>query len=98
MQDKDLYQKTQKLIKQLHYFVIHVVVYFVVNIVLVLVSLRNFNSLWWMLFPILLWAIILIYHGLLIYREGGSGKDIQKALMMISLPFFPVRSGKEHPS
>ena len=68
MFNKELYKSTRKLVNQLNYFLIHIAIYFVVNIVLVLFIFSNFNVLWWIWFPIILWAILLVYHGMVIYR------------------------------
>ncbi len=88
MFNKELYESTKKLVNQLTYFIVHIVTYFVVNIVLVLLIFSNFNVLWWILFPIILWAILLVYHGIVIYRGNQDSGKLQGVFMVVINPFY----------
>ncbi|MCH7974214.1 MAG: 2TM domain-containing protein [Bacteroidetes bacterium] len=68
MFNKKLYQSTRRLVNKLNYFLVHIVTYLIVNIALILLIFSNFNVLWWVLIPITLWSISLVYHGIVIYK------------------------------
>ncbi|MTI28756.1 2TM domain-containing protein [Fulvivirga kasyanovii] len=59
--------KQNILLRQLNYFIVHVVVYFVFNITFILMIFQDISGRWGLLFPVVLWALALIYHGLRIY-------------------------------
>ncbi|WP_370688808.1 2TM domain-containing protein [Fulvivirga ulvae] len=67
MDNTELYQKTKQLLRQLNYFIVHVVVYFIVNVSIILMIFQDIRGRWGLLFPVVLWALALIYHGLRIY-------------------------------
>lgn len=67
MDNTELYRKTKQLLRQLNYFIAHVVVYFIINIAIILMTFEDIQSRWGVLFFVVLWALALIYHGLRIY-------------------------------
>ena len=81
MDDRDIHDKTRALLKQLNYFVAHIIVYFFVNLGLVYL-IFNFDGLRWLVFIIVGWALGVIYHG---FRISGidflSSKDKSSKLL-----------------
>lgn len=73
MDNEDLHQKTQKLLQRLNQFMIHVIVYFVLNFAIILIAFQNIAERWGLFFIAIVWAILLIYHAMIVY-----GIDILK--------------------
>lgn len=65
--DNEIYNKTKKLLKQLNYFIAHVLVFMVGNGFLVHTAFVEVSTRWWILTFVIIWAIILIYHGMRVY-------------------------------
>ncbi len=65
--NNELYDKTRKLLRQLNHFIIHVVLYFFINMALVLTAFGDIQGRWWIFFIVLMWATGLIYHGFRVY-------------------------------
>ena len=63
----ELHKKTKDLLKQLNYFIIHVLTFMFFNAVLVHAAFRDSQNRGWVLFFVGLWALALIYHGLKVY-------------------------------
>ena len=64
---EDFHEKTKKLLNDLNHFLIHVVIYFIVNISLVLFAFGNLSGRWWVFLIILTWAMGLLYHCIKVY-------------------------------
>lgn len=65
--NNELYDKTRKLLRQLNHFILHVILYFFINMGLVLMAFGDIQGRWWIFFIIMVWAIALIYHGFRVY-------------------------------
>ncbi len=65
--NNELYQNTKKLLRQLNQFIVHVVLYFFVNMGLVLAAFSDLQGRWWIFFIVIAWALVLILHGLRVY-------------------------------
>ena len=65
--NNELHENTRKLLRQLNYFIVHVVLYFFVNMGLVLAAFDNIDGRWWIFFIVIGWALALIFHGLKVY-------------------------------
>ena len=65
--DKDTYKKTQALLKQLNYFILHVIIYFLSNIALVILAFKDVGERWWVFLFVIGWAIAVIYHAFRVY-------------------------------
>ncbi len=64
--NEEIIQSTKRLLRDLKYFTIHVIIYLPSNILLVLFAVKDLEENWWAFVPILFWAVALIYHGVLI--------------------------------
>jgi len=73
MEDQDLHKKTKELYQKLNHFMIHVVVYFVVNFGIIAFIFQNLSERWGLFFVAIIWAILMIYHTLMV-----SGIDFLK--------------------
>lgn len=82
--DNDLYEKTRQLLTQLNHFIIHVVIYFFVNLALVLAAFSDLGTRWWIFFFVISWAIGLIYHGFRVYGVDLLSKKNKKANLLFS--------------
>ena len=69
-----MHEKTRKLLNDLNYFLIHVIIYFVVNISLVLFAFGDLSGRWWVFLIILSWALGVLYHSIKVY-----GVDLLKS-------------------
>jgi hypothetical protein len=65
--DNDQYENTKQLLRQLNLFLLHVVIYFFINIIIVLIAFNDAANRWWLFFVVGIWAIGLIYHCLRVY-------------------------------
>ncbi|MEM6359369.1 MAG: 2TM domain-containing protein [Bacteroidota bacterium] len=65
--DNDLYNKTRTLLKQLNYFIAHVLIFMSMNAFLIHTAFRDVSSRWWILTFVIIWALVLIYHGMRVY-------------------------------
>lgn len=83
----DLYEKTKRLLNQLNHFIFHVVLYFCVNIALILAAFVDLQHRWWIFFIIGSWALGLIYHGLLVYGVDPLKSKNKKANLLWSWLF-----------
>ena len=63
----DLYNKTMTLLKQLNYFIAHVLIFMSMNAFLIHTAFRDVSSRWWILTFVIIWALVLIYHGMRVY-------------------------------
>lgn len=73
MYNKELHQKTKELYQKLNQFMVHVIAYFLVNFAIIAFVFQNLSQRWGLFFIALVWAILLIYHALLV-----SGVDFLK--------------------
>jgi len=76
----ELTNSTKQLMVQLKHFIIHVIGYFLTNIILSLITLYNFTQFYWLLYLMVIWAIALVIHGIHIYRSEPSLKQKLKLL------------------
>lgn len=65
--DEDLYNKTKMLLKQLNYFIAHVLVFMSANAFLIHTAFNDVSSRWWILTFVIIWAVVLIYHCIRVY-------------------------------
>ena len=63
----NLHEKTKKLLRDLNYFLAHVIVYFVCNAIGTFLIFKNMQERWWLFIFIIAWAFGLIYHALRVY-------------------------------
>ena len=55
---------TRESLRQLNYFIGHVIAYFMINLALLFFIFNNMESSWWILSPAILWALVLLYHAM----------------------------------
>lgn len=67
--DKELLEESRLFIKEVNALLLHIGIYVVTNMVLVVFLLNDFDNMWWVLFPMVLWSILLIYHAALVSKE-----------------------------
>ncbi|MEM6525706.1 MAG: 2TM domain-containing protein [Bacteroidota bacterium] len=77
--DNDLYNKTKTLLKQLNYFIGHVLIFMVANAFLVHIAFSEVSKRWWILTLVMIWAISLIYHGMRVYGIDPLNPKNKKA-------------------
>ena len=66
MYNEDLHRKTKELYQKLNRFMVHVIVYFLVNFAIIAYVFQNTSERWGLFFIAIVWAILLIYHALLV--------------------------------
>ena len=81
---QELYEKTKQLLRDLNYFLAHIVIYFVCNAALTFVIFKNITERWWMFFFVFLWALGVIYHALKVYGIDLLGDRRNKLSKMWS--------------
>ena len=74
MYNKEAYDNTRKLLKDLKYFMIHVLTYIPANILIVLYTLNDVSSNWWIFFPLMFWAVLLVWHSANLYSESNENQ------------------------
>ena len=84
MIEDDFQKKTQLFLKQLNYFIIHVLVFMLSNTFLMSVFFNENSNRWWFLFFVITWAVILIYHGLRIYGIDPLNRKNKKTKLLWS--------------
>ena len=62
--NQQLTEDTQRFLRDLKWFLLHVALYVAVNLLLSLVVFSNFQTNWWLLLPMITWAIALIFHAI----------------------------------
>ena len=62
--NKELVEDTQRFLRDLNGLLIHIGIYLVGNITLTLFIFSDFSKYWWLLFPVIVWSLLLIYHAL----------------------------------
>lgn len=67
MYNEELHNKTKKLLKDLNYFLAHIVIYFITNTVLIVVAFSDLTDRWWLFLVVIGWAFGIIYHALKVY-------------------------------
>lgn len=65
--DKESFKKTQVLLKQLNYFILHVIIYMLSNIALVIMAFSDLGERWWIFLIVGVWAFAVIYHAFRVY-------------------------------
>ncbi|TRX58468.1 2TM domain-containing protein [Fulvivirga sp. M361] len=86
MINDDLYKKTKVLLKQLNYFIIHVLVFMLFNALLVSAFFnRSTNSRWWVLSFVVFWAVALIYHGMRLNGVDPFNRKNKRTKLLWSL-------------
>ena len=83
MYNEDLYHKTKKLLNQLNYFLVHILVYLVTNTVLILVAFHDLQERWWLFIVVIGWAFGIIYHALKVYGVEFVNRKVGKMMSWI---------------
>jgi glucan phosphoethanolaminetransferase (alkaline phosphatase superfamily) len=73
MYNEELHKKTKELYQKLNHFMIHVIIYFVVNFGIIYFVFQDISERWGLFFIAIVWAILVIYHALMV-----SGIDFLK--------------------
>jgi hypothetical protein len=66
MDDQELYQNAKKKAESKIRFYIHLVVYFLVNILLLVINLKTGTGHLWFLYPLFGWGLAVFLHGLMV--------------------------------
>ena len=64
---EDLHKNTERLLKSLNYFILHIIAYFICNIAMISYAFGDLGNRWWVFLLAITWAIALIYHSVLVY-------------------------------
>jgi len=78
----ELYERTRRLLRQLNHFIIHVVLYFFLNMALILMAFYDIHNRWWIFFIVTIWAIGLVYHGFRVYGIDWFNPKNKKARLL----------------
>ncbi|UFT99846.1 2TM domain-containing protein [Radiobacillus kanasensis] len=72
MEEDKKYERAKKRVINLKAFYIHLIVYILVNTLLVILNLMNYEDVgrWWFVYPLLGWGIGLVFHGLSVAPFG----------------------------
>ncbi|WP_350099572.1 2TM domain-containing protein [Fulvivirga sp.] len=88
----DLQEKTRQLLNDLNYFLAHIIIYFIVNISLVLFAFGNLSSRWWVFLIVLFCSLALLYHCIKVYGVDLL-KSRNKKLNLLWSFFFKLTIG-----
>lgn len=84
MENQDTYQKAKKKAEEKLGFYIHLIVYFIVNCLLIVINLIFTRGHFWAKWPMMGWAVGVLFHGLSVYVFKGEStipeRMIQKEL------------------
>ncbi|HNP18170.1 MAG TPA: 2TM domain-containing protein [Fulvivirga sp.] len=83
--DNEIYEKTKQLLRQLNHFLLHVIVYFFVNMFIVVTAFTDISNRWWLFFIVIVWAFALIYHCLRVYGVDILSRKNKKMNLLWSL-------------
>jgi hypothetical protein len=77
MEEDKKYKRAKKRVENLKAFYIHFIVYILVNTMIVIINLINYEDAghWWFVYPLLGWGIGLVSHGLSVASFGLFGPD-----------------------
>ncbi|WP_040495135.1 2TM domain-containing protein [Fulvivirga imtechensis] len=64
MKTENQHSTARESLRQLNYFIGHVVAYFMINLALLFFIFTNMESRWWVISPAILWALVLLYHAI----------------------------------
>lgn len=84
MINDDFHHKTKIFLRQLNYFIIHVLVFMLFNALLVGTLFVQDGNRWWVLFFVITWAVALIYHGLRVYGVDFLNRKNKKTKLFWS--------------
>jgi hypothetical protein len=77
----ELLSQTKNLLRALDHLLLHVFIYMVINLGLIIYVFRNVSARWWLLFIVVFWACILIYHGIRVYGKDPMDKNVKPNLL-----------------
>lgn len=83
MYNEELYKKTKKLLNELNYFIIHILVYLVTNTVLIAVAFNDLSERWWLFIIVISWAIGIVYHALRVYGVDFMNRKVGKMMSWV---------------
>ncbi len=83
--NKKLTEETRRFLKKLDRFLIHLSIYLVVNMALAIYTFTDFTTNWWILFPMICWALLLLYHAMEMKDQKGR-IPLRKALLLLLSP------------
>lgn len=83
MAEVEFLNKSRKLLRELNWYLFHVGVYLVLNMSLVVYIYSNAAKRWPLLFIVLSWALLLIYHGLKINNIHLFKKNRNKVSVLM---------------
>jgi hypothetical protein len=69
MDEKGKYQEAKKRVEDIKSFYIHLLTFFLVNIVLIVINLLLTPEYYWFIWPLLGWGVGLLMHGISVF--GG---------------------------
>ena len=77
----ELLSQTKNLLRALDHLLLHVFIYMVINLGLIIYVFGNVSARWGLLFIVVLWACILIYHGIRVYGKNPMDKNTKPSLL-----------------
>lgn len=83
MADYEFLNKSRKLLRELNWYLFHVGIYLILNMLLVVYIYSNAAKRWPLLIIVLSWALLLIYHGLKINNIHLFRKDGKKVSVLM---------------
>lgn len=80
MYNEELHNKTKKLLKDLNFFLAHIIIYFITNTVLIVVAFSDLTDRWWLFLVVIGWAFGIIYHALKVYGVEFISRKVGKMI------------------
>jgi hypothetical protein len=79
--NKELIEDTQRFLRDLNALLIHIAVYLVFNISGTVFMFTDFSKYWWILFFMVFWSLLLIYHALQMAEKKNT--TLRKLLLSL---------------
>jgi hypothetical protein len=83
MGEFEFLNKSRKLLRELNWYLLHIGVYLILNMSLVVYIYTNAAKRWPLLFIVVSWALLLIYHGLKINNVHLFKRDRKKVSVLM---------------
>jgi hypothetical protein len=81
MRDQEKYEQAKKRVEAKYGFYVHLSVFFVVNLLLIIINLSNLSEGIWFIYPLMGWGIGLFFHALGVFLFAGKSAMITEKMI-----------------
>lgn len=75
MDERELYHKVRRRVKQIKAFYEHLAIYLILNAGLVVINFLDTPETIWFIYPLIFWGLIVIIHGIRTFSGKLLGDD-----------------------